>query len=137
MTTEESGVRGAFVAALILTGNTAAAEDAVLNAIATSGCEAHELLVATAKCAIQLCGDCSSQPRISLNLPPELQRLFLLPSVGRRCFVLRMLMGLTLETTSVVLNLHRNEVNDALYAALADLPRLAGVELRRPQLVIE
>ena len=72
----------------------------------------------TAKYAIELCSDCSSQPQTQLNLPPELQRLFLLSLVGLRCLVLRMLMGLTLETTSVVVNLHRNEVNDAL----SDLP---------------
>ncbi|MFL6416332.1 MAG: hypothetical protein ACJ74Y_11775 [Bryobacteraceae bacterium] len=37
-------------------------------------------------------------------------------------------MGLTLETTSVILNLHNNEVNNALCLALTDLPRLAGVQ---------
>jgi hypothetical protein len=68
MTAEESGIRRAFVAALILTENAVAAEAAVMDAIATSGCEIYELLVATAKCAIQMRHHCSPRPKIFFSL---------------------------------------------------------------------
>ena len=60
----------------------------------------HEKLVATAKCAIEIPDDCLLGPEIPSSLPAELRRLFLLSSVGRKCFVLRILMGLTSEMTS-------------------------------------
>ena len=126
----ENDVRDAFLAALMLTGTIEAAEQAVLEAIATSGCgvEVDELLVATAKCAIQTRDGRLPRVEIPSNLPPELQRLFLLSSVDRKCFVLRILMGLTLEMSSGILSLNRDEVDEALCHALRDLPRLAGVQ---------
>jgi len=130
MMAAEIDVRRAFLVALMLTGTAEAAEGAVSNAIATSGCEVNELLIATAKCANQLCDEGLAGPGISFSLPCELQRLFLLSSVGRKCFVLRILMRLTLEMTSEILNLHRDEVDQALCRALSDLPRLAGIHLR-------
>ncbi len=130
MTATEIDVRRAFLAALMLTGKAEAAEGAVSDAIATSGCEVNELLIATAKCANQLCNECLPGPEISFSLPPELQRLFLLSSVGRKCFVLRVLMGLTLEATSEILNLRTDEVDDALCRALSDLPGLAAIHSR-------
>ena len=128
MMATEIDVRRAFLAALMLTGRAEAAEGAVSAAIATSGCEVNELLIATAKCANQLCDECL--PEISFSLPPELQRLFLLSSVGRKCFVLRILMGLTPETSSEILHLHRDEVDEALCRALSDLPGLAAIHSR-------
>lgn len=94
MTAEIDG-RDAFLAALMLTGTIEAAERAVSDAIAASGCgvTVDELLVATAKCAIQLRDECLPQAAIPSSLPPELQRLFLLSSVSRNCSVLRTLMG--------------------------------------------
>ena len=120
----------AFLAALMLTGNAEAAEGAVSAAIATSECEVNELLINTAKCANQLCDESLPGPEISFSLPPELQRLFLLSSVGRKCFVLRILMGLTPETSSEILNLRRDEVDEALCRALSDLPGLAAIHPR-------
>ena len=116
----EIQVREAFLAALMLTGTIQAAEQAVSHAIATSGCGAavEDPLVATAKCAVQF-----SSVGIPSILPPELRRLFSLAPVDRRCFVLRMLMGLTPEVTSGILNLHRDEVDEALCRAVRDLPR--------------
>ena len=126
----EIHVRDAFLAALMLTGTIEAAEQALSEAIATSGrgVAVDELLVATAKCAIQLRDECLPRAEIPFSLPPELQRLFLLSPVGRKCFVLRILMGLNLEMSSGILNLHRDEVDEALCRALSDLPRLAGVQ---------
>ena len=121
----EIQVRGAFLAALMLTGTIEAAEHAVSDAIAPSGCgiAAEALLVATAKCAVQLRDGCYPGVGVPSILPPELRRLFSLSSVERQCFVLRMLMGLTPEVTSGILNLHRDEVDEALCRAVRDLPR--------------
>ncbi len=92
----ELHLRDAFLAALMLTGAIGAAEPAVSEAIATSGCDfaMDEMLVATAKCAIQIGDEGSPRAEIPSSLPFELQRLFLLSSIGRKCLVLRMLMGL-------------------------------------------
>ena len=83
--------------------------------------------MATAKCAVQLRDECLPQG-IPSSLPPELQRLFLLSSAGRKCFVLRMLMGLTLEMSSEILNLKRDEFDETLCRALRELPRLSGTQ---------
>jgi len=111
----------------MLTGTIDAAEQAVSEAIAASGCDfaMDEMLVATAKCAIQIDDEGLRRAEIPSSLPPELQRLFLFSSIGRRCLVLRMLMGLTLENICGILNLHRDEVDGALCRALSDL---AGVQ---------
>ena len=129
MIAAEIQLRDALLAALVLTGTIEAAEQALSEAIATLGCSVavNELLVATAKCAIQIGGGCLPMAEIPSSLAPELRRLFLLSAVGRKCFVMRILMGLTLETTSGILNLHKDEVDDALCRALSDLPRLAGI----------
>ncbi len=92
------------------------------------GVSVDELLVATANFAIQLRDEPLPQAEIPSSLPPELQRLFLLSTVGRDCFVLRMLMGLTAEVSSEVLKVDRNEVDEALCRALSDLPGLAGIQ---------
>jgi hypothetical protein len=127
----ENHVGEAFLAALMLTGTTEAAERAVSEAIATSGrgVALDELLVATAKCAIQIGDGCLLRAEVPSCLPPELQRLFLISPVGRKCFVMRMLMGLTPETSSGILNLHSDEVDEALCRALSDLPRLVGFKV--------
>ena len=129
--TVETYVRDAYLAALLLTGTIEGAEQAVSDAIATSGCGGGvtQLLVATAKCAMtQRQDECLRQAEIPSSLPPELQRLFLLPWASRRCFVLRMLLGFTAEMTSEILSLGRDEVDEALCLALSDLPRLAGIQ---------
>ena len=130
MLAAELHVRDAFRAALMLTGTIDAAEQAVSEAIASWGCDLgmDEMLVATAKCAIQIGDGGLPRAEIPSNLPPELQRLFLLSSTSRKCLVLRMLMGLTLEIICGILNLRRDEVDDALCRALKDLPRVAGVQ---------
>ena len=121
----EVQVRDAFLAALMLTGTIEAAEQAVSDAIATSGCgvAVEQLLVATAKCAVQFRDGCFSGVGIPFILPPELRRVLSLSSADRKCFVLRMLMGLTPELTSEILNLHKDEVDEALCRAVRDLPR--------------
>jgi hypothetical protein len=131
----EIHVRDSFLAALMLTGTIEAAEQSVLGAIATLGCGVgvDQLPVATAKCAIEIPDACLPGLEIPTSLPAELRRLFLLSSVGRKCFVLRILMGLTLEVTSGILNLPKDEVDEALCRALSELPGLAGIQSALPR----
>ena len=56
-------------------------------------------------------------------LPVELRGLFLLSSTSRDCFVLRVLLGLPSEVCSGILNLSKDEFDEALYEALLNLPR--------------
>ena len=129
--TVETYVRDAFLAALMLTGTIEGAEQAVSDAIATSECGGGvaELLVATAKCAMtQGQEECLRQAEKPSSLPPELQRLFLLPRASRNCFVLRILLGFTAEMSSEILSLGRDEFDEALCFALSELPRLAGMQ---------
>ena len=86
-----------------------------------------ELLIATAKRAVQTGDESWPRAEVARSLPPELQRLFLLSSAARKCFVLRVLMGLSVEMSAEVLKLHRDEVDEALSHALTHLPRLAAV----------
>ena len=129
MTATEIHVRDAFLAALMLTGTIEAAEQSVSGAIATLGCgvAVDELLVATAKCAIQIPDGYLPRVAIPSSLPADLRRLFLLSSVGRKCFVLRILMGLTLETTSGILSLQEDEVDEAMCRALSGLAGIPKV----------
>lgn len=95
----EPNVGAAFLSALMLTCSFDVAERAVNEAIAKSGPDINkpELVIASAKCAIDLC-DCVDQAEGRVHLPPELGRLFLLSPVRRRkCFVLRMLLRLSAE----------------------------------------
>jgi hypothetical protein len=129
----EIDIRRAFLTALLLTGSAEAAEVAVFDAIAESECDVDELLVATAKCAIRLPinfrEECLPRPEIS-SLPSELQRLFSLSSIGRKCFVLRTLMRLTLEVSHELLGLQSDEFDEALCRALCDLHGLADIPNR-------
>jgi DNA-directed RNA polymerase specialized sigma24 family protein len=130
MKTVESHVCHAFLAALMLTGTIEAAESAVSDAIATLECrdDLDELLVRTARSAALFWDERLLQVKTPSGLPSELQHLFLLPCVSRRCFVLRMLMGLSAEMSSEILTVERREVDEVLCRALKDLPRLAGMQ---------
>jgi hypothetical protein len=123
-------LRDASLAALLLTGTNEGAEQAVSEAIATMDCggSVDELLVATAKFAIQLRDERSSRAAMPSSLPPELQRLFLLSSLGRDCFVLRMLMGISAEMSSEILEVDRDEVDEAMCRALSELAGLEGIQ---------
>jgi len=114
----------AFRAALVLTGSIEAAECAVTDAIATSAPDFADdtLLVETARSAIQRRTNFSEQPAAISMLPVELRGLFLLSSTSRDCFVLRALLGLPSEACTGILNLSKDEIDEALCAALLDLP---------------
>jgi hypothetical protein len=123
----EIHVGKAFHVALLLTGSIEAAERAVSDSIATSGCgvTGDQLLIATAQDLIQLRDQFLPRAEALSSLPIELQRLFLLSTVCRYSFVLRMLLGLTVETSSKILNLRGDEIDEALCLALNDLSCLA------------
>ena len=118
----------AFRAALMLTGSTEVAENAVLDGIAASefGHIVDDvLLVETVKSAIQRRADLPGQSKQApSHLPLELQRLFLLAPISRDAFVLRVLLGMPRATCSAVLHLTIDEIDDVLYAAMQDLPHL-------------
>ena len=116
----------AFLAALLLTASTEFAEFAVSDAIAVLKWDhfsGDSLLLQTAKCAIQLHSDLPDQFEQACSLLPlELRRvLFLGPSL-RRCFVLRVLLSLTLQTCSEILYLPIPEVENSLRLAMQELP---------------
>jgi hypothetical protein len=118
----------AFRGAFLLTGSTEVAENAVLDGIAASEFDNlgdDVFLVETVKSAIQRRADFPYQAeQAPSSLPWELQRLFLLAPISRDSFVLRILLGIPLATCSAVLHLAIRETEDALCAALQELPRL-------------
>ncbi len=86
------------------------------------------LLLKTAKSSIQRR---TAFPEGLSILPPELRRLFLLAPNYRDCLVLRVLNGLTSEFCSGILHLSIHEVDDALYTALQELPRIETCDMDR------
>lgn len=120
-------LEGAIRAAFMLTGSTQAAERAVLNGIAATECSDagdDAFLLETIKAAIQRRADSPQAQQRCAHLPLELRRLFLLAPISRDCFVLRILLGIPVETCSRILHRGVEEIEDVLYAALQELPRL-------------
>ena len=119
---------GAFRAALMLTGSMQDAEHAIFNGIAATECytaEEDALLLESVKAAIQRRPNSLHQSQEPpAHLPLELRRLFLLTPISRDCFVLRILLGLAVETCSRILERGIEEIEDVLCAALQALPRL-------------
>jgi hypothetical protein len=115
----------AFRAALVLAGSIEAAERAVADGISALGSDLarDRLLVETARSAIQRRAEYSDQQEGLSILPLELRALFLLSPICRGCFELRMLMGLTSEVSAGIMNLSKDEIDEALCRALLDLPR--------------
>jgi DNA-directed RNA polymerase specialized sigma24 family protein len=108
-----------FITALLLSGNTAGAEDAVLDGIGSSGSRENsrdELLDGAVRRALQQeeSGDVASW------LPPELQRVLLLPRQLRQCFVLRVLIGLTGERCASLLGMDVKSVENATLLAIVE-----------------
>jgi DNA-directed RNA polymerase specialized sigma24 family protein len=116
----------AFLAALLLTASKEFAEFAVSDAISAlswNQISGDSLLVQTAKCAIQLLSDLPDQFEQACSvLPLELQRVLFLGPILRRCFVLRVLLGLPAKTCSEILYLPVQEVENSLFLAMQELP---------------
>jgi DNA-directed RNA polymerase specialized sigma24 family protein len=103
------------------------AEAAVLDGIAELALgqlSGGSLILKSTKAAVQRRADLEDQSEPLLPmLRLELRRLFLLVPKNRDCFVLRVLIGLTPELCSEMLNVPTSEVEDALYTALREPPR--------------
>jgi hypothetical protein len=127
----------AFWTALLLTGSIEAAEAAVLDGIVALELDhvsGDSLLLATAKCAIQRRTEFLERSEGLSILPLELRRLFLLAPNYRDCLVLRVIIGMTPELCSGILHLSIHEVDDALYTALQELPRMDTCDMDRREI---
>jgi hypothetical protein len=128
----------AFRAALLLTGSTELAENAVLDGIAASefGHIVDDVLLETVKSAIQRRAAFSNESvQAPSDLPLELRRLFLLAPISRDSFVLRVLLGIPPTACSAVLHLTIHEIDDVLCAALQELPFLEACSSIRREII--
>ena len=113
-----------FLAALLITGNTDAAETAVFDGIATldGSLSSEDLLLATLKSAIE---EGRSVPgrieAIPVALPLELRRVLLLNTKTRACFVLRALLGMSSKMSSDLLQVPIWEVAQLLSDGMQQL----------------
>ncbi len=125
-----------FVTALLLTGSTQRAEAAVLETIeATSLREmsAGTLLEGTVSASLagQIAGHQIDlgDPAIS-SLPVELRNVLNLPAECRRCFVLRVLLGLPHEVTARMLQTGTSQIDELLSIATRTLTLPPNVTTR-------
>jgi hypothetical protein len=118
----------AFLPALLLSGGIEAAEAAVMDAIAALEFD-HDpggtLLLESVKSATRRRADSPNPSKQALSiLPLELRRVLLLARDNRHCFVLRILLGMTPETSAGILNRSVHEVEEALLTGLQNLSAL-------------
>jgi hypothetical protein len=111
----------AFRAALFLTGSVEIAEAAVLEGVALFEGSSIQLLTESVKAAMSRTPGLSGNSRPPENLPPELKRIFLLGSIHRCCFVLRVLFGLPPAVCAGMLHVSDEEFAESLCAALQQL----------------
>jgi DNA-directed RNA polymerase specialized sigma24 family protein len=134
--TEESEMRetvdSAFITALLLSGDAKLAEAAALESIERmdpddeSGEELFQRVLKTAinRGRILVQHPKQMEPALSM-LPIELQRVLLLPQYPRKCFVLRVLLGLSSDRSAELLGSEPSQVDQGACSALAELPSLA------------
>ena len=118
---------GAFRTALLLTGDTRTAEAAVMHGIGV--CEDLSpggLLIAAVRSAVRRRTKLSDGPYEVECLPHELRRLFMLQPLPRRCFVLRVLVGLSPEVCAELLEVSVTQFENAVYRALTQIPPLCS-----------
>jgi hypothetical protein len=117
----------AFRTALLLTGATKSAEAAVIHGIsAREELSPHGLLTDAVRSAVRLQASSANGPYEVECLPPKLRRLLMLPPLPRHCFVLRILMNLSSEVCAELLGVSVTVSEDALHAALIELPLLCS-----------
>jgi hypothetical protein len=124
----------AFLAALLLAESIEGAEAAVLDGIAaveSDSVAGESLLAKTAETTIRRRAEFRKECGVVSALPSEVWRLFLLEPIGRDCFVLRVLAGLTPEVCTAILRLSTSEFNNTMYRALRDMPNIATSEVAR------
>jgi hypothetical protein len=133
--TTESEIRDAayraYITAFLLSGSAEPAEAAVLESIRlmnSNDASGEELFQGAVHAAIEL-EEISGQrareqwPAPSM-LPYELQCIVHLPRYPRRCFVLRVLVGLPRETCARLLRSEIDQIDEGTRAALSELPSL-------------
>jgi hypothetical protein len=127
-----------FHAALVLTGSIETSESVVADAIAalTPDLPVNALLGETVRSAFRHGIQLSKGPVSSSILPLELRALSLLSRIGRYCFVALILLRLDIAVCSEILTLSREEVEEALYVALLELPGVIE-SVRRIESVVD
>jgi hypothetical protein len=129
MAIDSVAVDMAFRTALLLTGTTKAAEAAVIHGIGSCEDLSHRaLLMETVRSARGRRTKPADGPYEVESLPTELRRLFTLQPLLRECFVLRILMGLSPRVSAELLDISITEFEDAIYAALNQLPLLCSAK---------
>jgi hypothetical protein len=125
METIRSSLDMAFRTALLLAGNTKTAEASVMDGICACEDLSHRgLLIGAVRSAIRRRTKSADASDARELLPPELRRLFMLQPLSRDCFVLRILVGLSPEVCAELLDVSIRESEDAVCAALNQLPLL-------------
>jgi DNA-directed RNA polymerase specialized sigma24 family protein len=122
------GIRNAFLAALLVAGDSEQAEAATAHAIRSiDGPDVSDeaLIVAALKAAIsssqeRAVGDWDLDGELSF-LPPALKCLSRLGMDHRNCFVLRMLVGLSREECSRVLGRSPKQIDEVTCTAMVNL----------------
>jgi hypothetical protein len=123
--TIQDAVNTAFRVALLFGCDTTTAEAAVLDGIGACEDVSHRSLVIEAiGSALRRRASSTDAPGAVQLLPAELRHLFKLQPLLRDCFVLRILLGLSPEVCTGLLNISVTEFEDASYAALKQLPLL-------------
>ena len=123
--TIQGAVNRAFWAALLLGCDTTTAEAAVLDGIgACEDVSPRSLLIEAVGSTFRRRASSTNAPGAVQLLPAELRCLFKLQPLLRDCFVLRILLGLSPEVCTGLLNISVTEFEDASYAALKQLPLL-------------
>src|ERR1700692_2153536 len=113
--------------ALLLAGATETAEAAVMDGIGACEDLSHRgLLIEAVRSTLRRRTKSADDPDALELLPPELRRLFMLQPLSRDCFVLRILVGLSPEVCEELLDVSITEFEDAVCAALNQLPILSS-----------
>ena len=121
----KSSLGTAFCVALLLGGSTEIAETAILAAVESSeDVSQTDLVIETVKFLVRRRKHLKRRPGRWVVLPFELGRLFLLETTLRDSFVLRILLGLPPKTCAEILGISIPALEDALFAALQELPYL-------------
>ena len=117
----------AFRTTLLLTGTVNTAEEAIMGGIdACEDLSPSDLLIEAVRSAIRLRKESQNLHCEVEYLSPELQRLFMLQSLPRRCFVLRILVGLSSEFCADLLDISVCEFEEGLQAAFIELCSTKG-----------
>ena len=121
-----------FFVAYLLTGSTAQAEDAMLEAIASWSADRseNELFEQTIRAALRPKDEQAPHMGVAtdsdyVRLPAELQAVLRLTSPLRHCFVLRTLVGMSRQACSRLLELTMPCVDQHTCDALRSLPSFA------------